>query len=115
MISNSMFHYITNIASCASKDLRVHSIVDWIALCCYTGFHKSEWCSDNNDSFTTINDPNWGNCPNMLSIVARDFSFSSATGCRIHDIAATPNDDITFMSLCFRKQKNNDNRQTLTY
>jgi hypothetical protein len=34
MISNSMFHYITNLTSCASEDLLVCTIMDWIALGC---------------------------------------------------------------------------------
>ena len=51
MISDSMFHYLANLASCASEDSLVCLITDWIALGCYTGFHKSEWCSDNHDVY----------------------------------------------------------------
>jgi hypothetical protein len=115
MISSSLFHYIANLASRASKDLLVCAITDWIVLGWYTSFCKSEWCSGNQDSFATIDDPNWGDQPNALPIITEDFSFSSATGRRVHDITATPNNDITFTSLCFRKQKNNDNGETLTY
>jgi hypothetical protein len=109
MISDSMFHYIANPTSHASKDSLVCAIMDWIALGCYTGFRKSEWCSDNHNSYTTIGDPNWGDRPNALPIIAEDFSFASATRHHFHDINATPDDAITFMSLCFCKQKNNDN------
>jgi hypothetical protein len=115
MISNSMFHYIANLASRTSKDSLVHTITDWIALGCYTGFRKSEWCSNNHDLYSTINDPNWGDRPITLPIIAEDFSFTSATGRRAHDINAMPNDAITFTSLCFCRQKNNDKGQTLTY
>ena len=115
MISDSMFHYIKNLASRASADSLVRAITDWIALGCYTGFRKSEWCSDNHDTFATIDDPNWGDRPNALPIIAEDFSFSSETGRRVHDVDTSPDDAITFTSLCFRKQKNNDNGQTLTY
>jgi hypothetical protein len=114
MISNSMFHYISNLASHASKDFLVHAITVWIALGCYTSFHKSEWCSNHHDSFATIDNCNWGNRPTALPIIGEDFSFSSAIGCCIHDGAALPNKDIAFTSLCFHKQKNNDNGQTLT-
>ena len=82
---------------------------------CYIGFHKSEWCTDNHDSFATIDDPNWGNQPNALPIITVDFSFSSTTRRCTHNIAATPDNAIIFTSLCFLKQKNNDNGQTLTY
>jgi hypothetical protein len=115
MISNSMLHYIANLASWASEDWLVRAITDWIALGYYTGFQKSEWCSDNHEVYATIDDPNWGNRPNALPIIAKDFSFASATGRRVHDVDATADEAITFTSLCFRRQKNNDNGQTLTY
>jgi hypothetical protein len=115
MISNSMFHYIANLASRASADSLIHAIADWIALGCYTGFRKSEWCNGHHESFDTITDPNWGDCQSALPIITEDFGFSTATGCRVCDVAATPDDDITFTTLCFRKQKNNDNGQTITY
>ena len=57
MISDSMFHYIANLASCASEDSLVCAVTDWIALGCYTGFQKSEWCSDNHELYATIDDP----------------------------------------------------------
>jgi hypothetical protein len=115
MISDSMFHYIANLASHTSEDSLVRTVIDWIVLGCYTGLRKSEWCSDNHDLSATIDDPNWGDRPNALPDIAEDFSFTSTTGRRIHDVHATPDNDITFTTLCFRKQKNNDNGQTLTY
>jgi hypothetical protein len=115
MISDSMFHYIANLASHTSEDSLVRAITDWIVLGRHTGFQKSEWCSDNHHLYATINDPNWGNRPNALPTIVEDFSFASATGRRIHDVHAMPNDDVTFTTLCFCKQKNNDNGQTLTY
>jgi hypothetical protein len=114
MISDSMFHYIANLASRASEYSLVHAITDWIALG-YTGFQKSEWCSDNHNFHATIDDPNWGDWPNVLPIITEDFSFASATGCHVHNVSAMPNKAITFTSLCFCKQKNNDNGQSLTY
>jgi hypothetical protein len=115
MISDSMFHYIANLASRTSEDSLVCAVTDWIVLGCYTGFRKSELCCDNHDLFATIDEPNWGDRPNVLPVIAEDFSFASATGRRIHDVHAMPDDGITFTTLCFCKQKNNDNGQTLTY
>jgi hypothetical protein len=60
MISDSMFHYIANLASRASEDSLVCAVTDWIALGCYTGFQKSEWCSNSLEPYATINDLNWG-------------------------------------------------------
>jgi hypothetical protein len=96
MISDIIFHYIANLASCASEDSLLRAITDWIALGCYTSFCKSMQCSDNHKSFATIDDPNWGDLPNVLPIITEDFIFSSATGHWVHDVNATPNDAITF-------------------
>jgi hypothetical protein len=103
MISDSMFRDIANLASRASESL-VCAVTDGIVLGCYTGFQKSEWCSDNHDIYATINDSNWGDRPNALPIIVEDFSFTSATGRCVHDVNAMPNDDITFTTLCFHKQ-----------
>jgi len=115
MISNSMFHYIADLASHDSEDSLVRAISNWIILGSYTGFRKSEWCSDHHDSFTTINDPNWGDHPTALPVIVGDFTFSSSTGCRVYNLSMFADTDVAFTNLCFHKQKNNDNGQTLTY
>jgi hypothetical protein len=115
MISDSIFHYIADLASSASEDSLVHTISDWIILGSYTGFRKSEWCSDHHDSFTTINDPNWGDRQTALPVIVEDFTFSSSTGCQVYDLSTVTDTDVAFMNLCFCKQKNSDNGQTLTY
>ena len=115
MISDSMFHYIAKLASRSATDSLIRTMVDWIILGCYTGFQKLEWCSDHHDSFDTIDDPNWGDRPMSLPFITSDFSFATESGRRIQDPASSPDGDIAFITLCFRKQKNNDNGQTLTY
>ena len=115
MISDSMFHHIACLYIGASADSFVHDVIDWIILGCYTGFCKSEWCSDHHKTFNTIDDPNWGNCPMALPIIADDFGFSTEKGQHIHDLASTLDNTIAVTSLCIQKQKKNDNGQTLTY
>jgi hypothetical protein len=115
IISDSMFHYIASLTSHTSEDSLVHAVMDWIALGCYTRFQKSEWCSDNHDLYVTIDDPNWGDRLNALPIITKDFSFASTSRRCVHDVHTTPDNDIIFMTLCFRKHKNDDNGQTLTY
>jgi hypothetical protein len=87
MISDSMFHYIADLSSCASEDSLIHAISDWIVLGSYTDFRKSEWCSNHSDSFAWIDDPNWGNRPTALPVIVDDFTFSSTTGRQVHDLA----------------------------
>ena len=52
----------------------------------YTGFHELKWCSDQHNSFATMNDSNWGNCPLALPIIASDFTY--ATKSRLHELAS---------------------------
>jgi hypothetical protein len=115
MISDSKFHYIAALSQRASDDSFVQAIVDWITLGCYMGFRKSEWCSDHHDSFATIDNPNWGNRQTALPVIASNFIFSAKSGRQVHNPASLPDHDVVFTSLCFRRQKNNDKGQTLTY
>jgi hypothetical protein len=115
IISDSMFHYIAILSKHASADSFIHAVVNWIALGCYTGFRKSEWCLDHHDTFAIIDDPNWGDCPTPLPVVASDFRFTTESRRCVHDLTSSPDHDVVFTSLCFRKQKNNDNGQTLMY
>ena len=54
----------------STEDSFVHAVVNWITPGCYTGFGKSEWCSDHHVSFATINDPNWGHHLTALPVIA---------------------------------------------
>jgi len=115
MILDSMFHHIAALSKRASDNSFVQAVVDWITLGCYTGFQKSKWCSNHHDTFAAIDDPNWGHRPKALPIIASDFKFNAESEHQVHNPASSPDHDIAFMLLCFTKQKNNDNGQTLTY
>jgi hypothetical protein len=65
------------------------------------GFQRLEWCSDHHNSFTTIGDPNWGNHPMALPVIASNFTLSAASGCRVHNPESSPDHDVVFMLLCF--------------
>jgi hypothetical protein len=104
MISVSMFHYIANLALRASEDLLVCTVTNWIALGCYTGFSKSEWCSNNHDLYAIIDNPNWSDRPNALPIIAEDFSFASVTGRHIHNVHSHPT-TISPSRLCESKEQ----------
>ena len=115
MISDGMFHFIARLTKRASQDSFVRAVTDWIILGAYTGFRKSEWCNDHPVDFETITDPQWGTRATSLAIIAEDFSFATCTGARLDDIHNITDSNITFTTLCIRKQKNNDNGQLLTY
>jgi hypothetical protein len=70
---------------------------------------------DHHNSFATIDDPNWGHHPTALPVIASDFKFATRSGRRVHKLASLPDHNMVVSSFCFRKQKNNDNGQTLMY
>ena len=115
MISDSMFHYIACLPRHISHDSLIRTITNWIILICYKGFCKSEWCSDHHTAFETINDPQWGDWAMPLSIISDDFAFTTESGLCQTDIHSAHDEDNIFTMICIRKQKNNDNRQKLTY
>jgi hypothetical protein len=100
MIFNGMFHNIARIYSRTSLDSFIKAIIDWIILGSYIGFQKSKWCSNHHDAFITIDDPNWGDRPTLLSIIADNFSFTMESGQCPSCLLTINDDDIVFTSCC---------------
>ena len=115
MISDSMFHYMVKLYGQAHPDSLVASLCEWCFLGRYTGFRKSEWCSDHPHEYAKILDPEWGNKPNAIPLIAEDLTFLGPEGQYLGDIDNFADSDAAFNHLRIRHQKNNDNYQTLTY
>ena len=91
---------ILGLHQCASPDSCIHAVINWIILCCYTGFWKSEWCSNHPSTFTMINHPNWVHRPKALPIIADNFSFIMEAGKCAPNVYTHGNATIVFTSLC---------------
>jgi DNA-dependent RNA polymerase auxiliary subunit epsilon len=123
MIHDSMYHHMISLKNkfCKSHpDCLVVALCDWMFLGRYVGFRKSEWCNDHKTSYAKIDDPEWGTRPNPLSLIKEDIQFFSSSGAPVTLTEATlltrdlP-EAIAYVELLIRKQKNNDNYQTLKY
>ena len=123
MIYDSMYHHMIKLRSRYSEshpDCLVVALCDWMFLGRYVGFRKSEWCNDHKTAYTKIDDPEWGSRPDALSLIKEDIQFFSSTGAPVTlpEAALLTRDlpeAIAYVELLIRKQKNNDNYQTLKY
>ena len=100
MVLDSIFHYLAHLYRHASMDSFIHVIIDWIILGCYVSFQKSEWCSDHPCTFAMIYNPNWGNQPKALPVIADNVSFALAAGRCIPNMYTHNDTAIMFTSLC---------------
>jgi hypothetical protein len=104
MLSNSMFHSLAHLYKRSTASF-VHAVINSIVLGCYTGFRNSEWGPNHQDSFNTISDPNWGDCPMALPVITEDFGFSTETSQRIRDLVTTSGSTIAVPALCIQSRR----------
>lgn len=125
MIHNVMFIHMAKLYNKHAKhspDSLVVALCEWIFLGHYVGFRSGEWCHESPTKYAHIDDPEWGNRPDAVALIPQDITFFDKAGSRInikeehknnHHTALPP--AIKYVELCIRKQKNNDNYQTLKY
>ena len=114
MIHDPMMREIMSRHTRALPNSLDSALCDWIFLGRYSGFRKSKWCNDHPFTFLTIEDPLWLG-PNAVSFIAEDFTFYGPTGILLSDVANLTIDDIGYGKILHRRQKNNDNYQSISY
>jgi hypothetical protein len=124
MIHDSMYEHMLVLYEkyyTKDPDCLLVSLCEWMFLGRYTGFRREEWCNEKSNEYTRITDPLWvGNATRSVAI--EDFTFFDAKGAPIKipkslwckPLPTLPS-NISFVELCIRKQKNNDNFQKITY
>lgn len=125
MIHDAMYEHLVSTYRTRLKvdpDSLVPSLIEWLLLARWVGPRRAEWCSDSPTSWETIDDPEWGDRPNARPFIFDDMVFTTSTGRKItfpksvwSDPHADLPSDVAYLELTFRKQKNNDNYQKLTY
>ena len=105
MVSDSMFHYMVILYGQAHPDSLVASLCGWCFLGRYTGFQKSEWCSDHPHEYAKILDPEWGNKPNAIPLIAEDLTFLGPEGQYLGVIDNFADSDAAFNHVRIRHQK----------
>jgi hypothetical protein len=125
MIHDAMFEHIIKLYvkyRKLSPDGLITALCEWFFLGRYTGFRKSEWCHKSKHTWETIQDELWGDRPNCLGLIFEDITFQTEAGANVpitaehwfNPLAPLPA-EIHYMKIRIRKQKNNNNYETLTY
>ena len=111
MISDAMMHWLKKHPK-HGQDSALSAIVDWLVLGRYTGFRKSEWCNTSQSTYDKIE--NWPGQP-ALAFVSSDFTFLDKYE-RTFPVTQTTNPaDIHYVKIRWRKQKNGDNGDDITF
>lgn len=125
MIHDTMFHFILELYKQHRKnspDGLISALCEWLFIGRYVGFRSAEWCHESPTAYKRIEDEEWGDRPDSLALIFQDISFSSHDGSPVavpsewwgrHFTSLPPN--VHYLTICIRKQKNNDNGATLTY
>ena len=111
MICDDMMHWLHEHTKNLDPDSIAAAIVDWIKLGRYTGFRKSEWCQKSQSSYQRID--SWPGQP-AEAFVWADFTFLD---CRKRKLSPRQlsRQRVFYVIVRWRKQKNGDNGQEITY
>ena len=114
MIHDPMMIEIIRHSRSDAPDSHTAALCDWIFLGRYNGFHKSEWCNNHHTTYSRIEDPLWSG-PDAVSFIAEDFAFFTFAGIKLSNIAVLSIGKVGYSTILHRRQKNNNNFQTITY
>jgi len=114
MITDSMILHMLQECRLSPPDSLHFAIFDWIILGRVTGARRSEWCQDGSGiEMTTpcLAHP----IPEPKAFIFDDFHFFDALHRRIYNVSGQNANEVAFVKICWRFQKNNDNGQVIPY
>mmetsp|Transcript_6474 Transcript_6474/g.14993 ORF Transcript_6474/g.14993 Transcript_6474/m.14993 type:complete len:430 (+) Transcript_6474:1862-3151(+) len=114
MIYDEMFLDMIDRFADAPPDSAEAAILDWLLLGRYTGPRAVEWCQTTLTEYLRIDHPYWRG-PDSYAFIAADFVFLDRHKRPIRDLAGATIDDVHYVQIRWRKQKNNDNGQIIPY
>ena len=115
MIYDEMFLDMLDTYADAPRDSSEAAILDWLVLSRYTGPRAIEWCQKNLTEYERIDHPYWRDKADSYAFIAADFVFLNRHKQPILDLANATIDDVYYVQIRWRKQKNNDNGQIIPY
>ena len=110
MITDSMYCYINDLASSSHEDSKISTLRDYMVWGRYGGPRRSEWCQTTKTKYQTVeNGPD-----EALAFRADDIVFYDANK-RVLSIRSTNLVRMTYATVRWRFQKNEENNETITY
>ena len=97
-----------------SPDSVEAALIDWIILGRYAGYRCSEWRQETQTSYSEIDHPLWVG-PTAEAFVAEDVTFYDRSQRPIHNLASITIEDVFYVRLRYRKQKNDNNGEIIPY
>ena len=114
MIDDEMIHHIEHSCQNLAQDSLEAALIDWIYLGRFVGYRSIEWCQTKLQEFETIDHPNWDG-PRSYAFVSEDFCFFTKKKRRVDILTPATIAEITYVTIRFRKQKNNRNYEIIPY
>lgn len=115
MIHDEMIHHMESIHHQFDEDSLNAALIDWIYLGRFVGYRGIEWSQTTQQEYLKIEHPNWEG-PASYAFIAEDFQFINKLKQPItDDLTSVSIDDVDFVSVRFRKQKNNMNYEVIPY
>ena len=97
-----------------SPDSVEAALIDWIILGRYAGYRCSEWCQETQTLYSEIDHPLWVG-PTAEAFVAEDITFYDSSQRPIKGLTSITIDDVFYVRLRYRKQKNENNGEIIPY
>ena len=114
MILDEMVHHMEKIRSTQDEDSLDSALTDWIYLGRFVGYRGIEWCQTTQSDYERITHKNWKG-PRSYAFISDDFTFSTEDKKQIHVLTPATIATIAYVTIRFRKQKNNRNYEIIPY
>ena len=112
MITDQMIHWMHAYVKTLPQDAPECAIFDWLLLGRYAGFRKSEWCQSTQSDFDRIKE--WPGMP-PYGFILSDFEFFMEFERSFQQTDIMTIDTVYSVRLRWRKQKNKDNGQIISF
>ena len=114
MIHDEVIHHMEKQRQAHNHDTLEAALLDWIYLGRFVGYRSIEWCQQHHHKFQTIENRLWTG-PTCYAFIDEDFQFFTSDKQPIYDKTNLTWDSIGYVTICFRKQKNNRNYELVSY
>ena len=113
-IHDAMYHHMESKRHAYHEDSLEAGLVDWLYLGRFVGYRAAEWCQEQRTKFKRIDHPIWDG-PDSYAFIYSDFQFFDTDEQPVTNLSDASIDDVEYLKIRFRKQKNNRNYEIIPY